>query len=296
VPSEDAQEIADILDAVSGRVPVLLRSVLDQLYSPEAGRRMGQAIGAFYRELVEAGIPADRALQLAEDYSSPFSMVRSVMGGDELHAMGGHGPRPRHRAPDRPAPAPTGPLEQLWNNTGTSEDGNPGAADLDGVGWSLSAQALAACSLVPGGPVACAGFSFRWPEAGPGRPNNVAAEGQTVTLPARGGARRLGVLGLATHGPSAGVATLHYADGRQDPAALLLPDWTLHDGEGDPPAGVRVAARMPRRNGRDGPEDTEVMLCVAEIPLDPERVLQSITLPRKADQGMLHIFALALAD
>lgn len=59
--SEDARKIADILDAASRRVPALLRSVLDQMYSPEAERRRGQAIGDFYRELVAAGIPADRA-------------------------------------------------------------------------------------------------------------------------------------------------------------------------------------------------------------------------------------------
>ena len=306
MPSEDAQEVAEILDAVSGRVPALLRSVLDQVYSPEAGRRMGQAIGAFYRELTESGLPPERALELAENYASPLGILRSVMG--EGGGSGGQGMpwswssssgRPKRTRPGA-APAQTAEpraLEDLFNNVGTSDDGAPASADLDGVGWSLSAQALAAAGVVPGGAVSVDGLSFRWPQAAPGRPNNVQVEGQRVLLPPRGNARRLGVLGLATHGPSVGLATLRSADGRTQSVALSFPDWALNGGQGDVPLGTQIAVRLPRRNGRENEDaGSGVMVFATSLPLPPGVPLESLTLPAQVDQGTLHIFALAFGD
>jgi hypothetical protein len=302
--SEDAQEIADLLDAVTGRVPTLLRSVLDQLYSPEAGRQMGRAIGIFYKELTEAGLPPDRALQLAEGYASPLQVLRSVLG----ETAGAGGPQGvswsfsqgGRRKPERPpAPAPAGPLplEACFNNAGTSDDGAPERADLDGLGWSLSAQALAAAGVVPGGTITVDGLEFRWPEPGPGQPNNVEARGQRIRLPGRPGARRLGFLGLATHGPAAGLATLHYADGRSQPVALAFPDWALDGGEQELPPATRVAVRMPRRNGRDREAgDGEFAVFCVSLPLPGGAAPESVTLPARLDRGALHVFAVALGD
>ena len=304
MPSEDAQEVADILDAVTGRVPNLLRSILDQLYSPDAGRRMGQAIGAFYRELTEAGLPPERALQLAEDYASPFGIVRSVLGeGGGAVAQGVSWSWSGRRRPHgggrerRAAPAGPVPLEALFNNAGTSGDGAAAAADLDGVGWSLSAQALAEAGVLPGGSVTVDGLTFRWPEAAPGRPDNLDADGQEVRLPARPESRRLGFLGLATHGPCAGLATLHYADGRTQSIALSFPDWTLNGGEAMLPAGTQIAVRMPRRNSQDSEgAQVETLVFATIVPLQPGPSVESVTLPARADQGALHVFAVALGD
>jgi hypothetical protein len=306
VPSEDAQELADVLDAVAGRVPALLRAVLDQLYSPEAGRRMGQAVGSFYQQLTEAGVPAERALQLTEDYASPLGLLRSVLGeagrGRTVSwSWAGEGPgrapAVRVREARRPRAEGPAPLEAWFNNAGVSHDRAPEAADLDGLGWSLSAEALAEAGVVPGGTVTVEGLTFSWPSAQPGQPDNVRAEGQEVRLPERPGARRLGLLGLATHGPSAGVATLRYADGSVEPVALCLPDWTLNGGQGAVPSWARVAVRMPRRNGRDGRDtDVETMVFAVTVPLQPGKTVESVTLPARVDQGELHVFAVALGD
>lgn len=297
MPSEDAQEVADILEAVTGSVPNLLRSVLDQLYSPEAGRRMGQAIGAFYQELTGAGLPADRTLELAENYASPFGIVRSLLGEAGGQKMASAVRRERTTTDGRPKAAGPAPLEAWFNNAGTSDDGDPGAADLDGVGWSLSAQALGQAGIRPGEEVSADGLTFRWPSAGPGRPNNVEVQGQTVQLAGRPGARRLGFLGLATHGPSAGVASLRYADGRTQAIALSFPDWTPGGGGAPLPAGTHVAARMARRNGR-GAEQTQVetMVFATSVALEPGQTVESVTLPERLDQGALHTFAVALGD
>jgi hypothetical protein len=41
---------------------------MDTLYSAEAGKKMGQAVGSLYKELVDSGIPQEEALQMAKDY------------------------------------------------------------------------------------------------------------------------------------------------------------------------------------------------------------------------------------
>ncbi len=301
MPSKDVQDLSDVLDAVSDRVPPLLRSVLDQLYSPEAGRKMGQAIGAFYRELTEAGLPPERALKLAEQYASPFGIVNSLMGNGPGHGMSmswSHSHTPSRRSTRAaPSPTPKGPadLEACFNNTGTSDDEQPERADLDGAGWSLSRRALAAAGAVPGATLELEGVSFRWPGSAPGQPDNVEAEGQQVRLPNRPGATRLGILGLATNGPSIGLATLRYSDGRTQPFALGLPDWTLNGGEGELSIGTRVAVRMPRRNG-DEDTDVETLVFATILPLQADRVVETLILPERVDQGALHIFAVALAE
>ncbi len=67
-----ADELAGILDTVSDKAPKLIRDLIGSLYSKEAGTNMGQAVGAFYKELIASGIPQDAALDMAIGFS--FSM------------------------------------------------------------------------------------------------------------------------------------------------------------------------------------------------------------------------------
>lgn len=64
----DPEKIAKILDAVSDKIPALLRALRDTVYSKEAGEHFGEAVGAFYHKLVEQGIPEDQALEMAKGY------------------------------------------------------------------------------------------------------------------------------------------------------------------------------------------------------------------------------------
>jgi hypothetical protein len=62
------KEIGELLDEVSNKVPKLIHGLLESLYSAEAGKRMGQAVGNLYKELIEAGIPQEEALKMAKDF------------------------------------------------------------------------------------------------------------------------------------------------------------------------------------------------------------------------------------
>jgi hypothetical protein len=62
------KEIAELLDEVSTKLPKLINGLLGSLYSAEAGKNIGQAVGALYKEMIEQGIPKEDALMMAKDY------------------------------------------------------------------------------------------------------------------------------------------------------------------------------------------------------------------------------------
>lgn len=62
------QEISQLLDVVSEKIPTLVRELKSSLFSAEAGQELGKAVGAFYKELVAAGIPEGQALDMAKSY------------------------------------------------------------------------------------------------------------------------------------------------------------------------------------------------------------------------------------
>ncbi|MCL6446238.1 MAG: hypothetical protein K6T83_22795 [Alicyclobacillus sp.] len=71
-------EIRELLETVSTKVPELIRNLLRTVYSQEAGSEMGKAVGNLYKELIAGGLPEDVAVKLATDYM--FSL-KDVMKG-----------------------------------------------------------------------------------------------------------------------------------------------------------------------------------------------------------------------
>lgn len=62
------KEIGELLNEVSDKLPKLVSGLMSTMYSAESGKAMGQAVGSFYKELDDAGIPNDEALRMAKDY------------------------------------------------------------------------------------------------------------------------------------------------------------------------------------------------------------------------------------
>ena len=81
---EDAEEIKQILGAVSTEVPGLIKSIIASVFSEEAGKSMGKAAAAFYKELKDSGMPDTVAVKMTEDYISVFTSL-----GDVLKKAGG---------------------------------------------------------------------------------------------------------------------------------------------------------------------------------------------------------------
>lgn len=73
---EDMQELSNVLNVITDKVPALIKSIIETLYSPEAGVNLGRSVGALYRELITSGVPEADALEMAKDY---MLSLRNIM-------------------------------------------------------------------------------------------------------------------------------------------------------------------------------------------------------------------------
>ena len=76
---EDVEEVREILGVVSKEIPALIKGIIASVFSEEAGKDMGRAVAAFYKELKEAGIPEQTAVRMAENYMSTFTSLGDVL-------------------------------------------------------------------------------------------------------------------------------------------------------------------------------------------------------------------------
>lgn len=83
-PKREAEELKEILGTVSTEIPTLIKSILASVFSEEAGKNMGKAAAAYYKELKNGGLPEAVAVKLTEDYMRTFTSL-----GDMLKGMGG---------------------------------------------------------------------------------------------------------------------------------------------------------------------------------------------------------------
>ncbi|MBS7607031.1 MAG: hypothetical protein QXJ19_07245 [Candidatus Bathyarchaeia archaeon] len=77
--SKEAEEVEKILSVVSSQIPNLVKGIIASIFSEDAGREMGKAVGAFYKSLIESGIPEQTALKMAENYLSTFTNLGEIM-------------------------------------------------------------------------------------------------------------------------------------------------------------------------------------------------------------------------
>ncbi|MBS7621729.1 hypothetical protein KEJ32_06435 [Candidatus Bathyarchaeota archaeon] len=76
---EDVEELREVLSVISKEVPALIKGIIASVFSEEAGRDMGRAAAAFYKELKEAGMPEDVAVKMTEGYISTFTSLGEIM-------------------------------------------------------------------------------------------------------------------------------------------------------------------------------------------------------------------------
>jgi DNA gyrase/topoisomerase IV subunit A len=76
---EDVDQLKEVLGVVSREVPGLIKGIIGSVFSEEAGRDMGKAAAAFYKQLKDAGMPEETAVKMTENYISVFTSLGDVM-------------------------------------------------------------------------------------------------------------------------------------------------------------------------------------------------------------------------
>lgn len=78
-----SEELKEVLGVVSSEVPSMIKSILASVFSEEAGKSMGKAAAAYYKELKNGGLPEQVAVKMTEDYMKTFTSL-----GDMLRSSG----------------------------------------------------------------------------------------------------------------------------------------------------------------------------------------------------------------
>ncbi|MFD1051015.1 glycoside hydrolase family 92 protein, partial [Kibdelosporangium lantanae] len=156
----------------------------------------------------------------------------------------------------------------MFNNVAITSDSNRGPGNVDGYGYSYSAEALAQRGVVPGAPVRTHGVTFTWPTASPGTPDNALAAGQLVGV--YGSSSTLGFL-LTSTNPTSGKGTVNYTDGSSQEYTIGSTNWA----DGLQP-GVFPAITAPYRNGPGGQDTRPVWIFYAGVDIDPHRTVRSV--------------------
>ena len=66
----DAEEVREVLTAVSETLPNLIRSLFDSIFSEEAASKLAISIGTLYSKLKEQGLPEDMIREIVDRYIS----------------------------------------------------------------------------------------------------------------------------------------------------------------------------------------------------------------------------------
>jgi len=77
--TSDAEEVAEIMMAIGETVPKLIRDIIGAVVSEEVGRNLGRAIGSFYKELRDAGIAPEEALNMAKEYMASLMKIGELL-------------------------------------------------------------------------------------------------------------------------------------------------------------------------------------------------------------------------
>jgi hypothetical protein len=80
----DPEQIKEILDVVSEKVPGLLKELSSLLYSADSAKQYAEAAATFYKELIKAGMSNEQAFQLTSQYLSTLNLGK-VMGNISKH-------------------------------------------------------------------------------------------------------------------------------------------------------------------------------------------------------------------
>jgi predicted alpha-1,2-mannosidase len=264
------------------------------------GSGFGATQGSSYVEFSDNGSswggPGETALTIDSwsDTAVTFTVPQAVSVGSPASATVVTGSGAMSDSPALEI-TPTSNPADYYDSTGTSPDSSESCANYDGVGYSYSANALAAAGLTPGATITADGLTFKWTSAQPCSADNILAAGQTMDISGPTGANTLGLLESSTDGGTSGTVTINYTDGTSSTATITSSDWANGPGTTE-----TAAATLPYRNSIDGSsQQLTVYVYATTVPVDPNKTVQSITFPNVSNTTSggatsMHIWAVSL--
>jgi beta-glucosidase len=172
-------------------------------------------------------------------------------------------------------------LTAAFDTVGVTDDTDPTAGNLDGSGFSFSAEALASVGVTPGGAVG----GYTWPDIAAGKPDVVTTDGQVVVQ--GGSGSNLSFLAVGTNGTQSGTVTVTYTDGTTSSGTITAADWYNNAAV----AGCTLVVTSPYWNipaNTTEPAIHPVSLYSTSVPLTAGKTVAYVTLPTNSH---LHIFA-----
>ncbi len=74
----DPEQIGEILDVVSQKVPHLLREISDILYGEGSAKKYAGSVATFYKELKASGMTDAEAFALTQQYMSALNVGKTM--------------------------------------------------------------------------------------------------------------------------------------------------------------------------------------------------------------------------
>ena len=70
----NTEQVKEMLEAFSEKIPALLNSLTDSIYGKEASAKFGAAVADFYTTLKKSGMTDEQAFKLTEQYMSSLNL------------------------------------------------------------------------------------------------------------------------------------------------------------------------------------------------------------------------------
>jgi hypothetical protein len=138
--------------------------------------------------------------------------------------------------------------------------------------------------------VSYGGTTFTWPNAAPGTPDNVEANGQPISVSGTG--TKLAFLGSSFSGTYGGTGTIFYDDGSTQEFSLSFSDWWT------PAPTDQVVAKAPYINAPTGRYNHTANLYYSSVPLSAGKTVTAVALPptgKVSPAAGMHVFAVAIS-
>ena len=78
----DIEQAAKLMDKIGPMIEDILdplKDLLSELYSPEKMQAMGKSVAEFYKNLVEAGMDKEAALELTKEYMNSINAAKTLL-------------------------------------------------------------------------------------------------------------------------------------------------------------------------------------------------------------------------